>query len=80
MMPGPTSDSFDPDFGTAERADEFREHLGRLYARVAELIGSPPVDFRTLPDREAGELLTHTFSERDWRFIRYALESAQEGV
>lgn len=76
-MPGPVSDSYDPEFTTGERADEFEQCLVRLHGFVGGLIGKPPVDYRTLPDLPPGETIMASLPERDWRFIRYALEAAR---
>lgn len=79
-MPGPVSDSYHPEFGTAEKADEFRDCVQDVYGKVSKLIKSPPVDFRTLPELKAGKTITGALNERDWRFIRYALESLAESI
>ncbi|UYV13735.1 MAG: hypothetical protein NCW75_05485 [Phycisphaera sp.] len=75
-MPGPVSDSYDPEFSTGERAREFAEKLQALHAFFGGLIDAPPVDYRRLPDLPPGKALTACLPEKDWRFIRYALETA----
>jgi hypothetical protein len=79
-MPGPVSDSYDPEFGTGEAAAEFREHLQELHRQVGSIIGSPPIDFRKLPNQPPGPKRDASFCERDWRFIRFALETAADCI
>jgi hypothetical protein len=87
-MGGPTSDSFDGEWGTREVANEITEALAGMYNRVSEVLeGLPPryiLDVVRGPDCEEGSrnggMRVGCFTEKEWRIIRFALERAGESV
>lgn len=79
-MPGPVSDAYDPEFGTATAAAEFRDNVWKLHKMVGDIIKSPPVHFTNLPHLAPGPSVKAELCERDWRFIRYALESLADSI
>jgi hypothetical protein len=82
-MPGPVSDSYDPEWGTSAAAAEISDAIDTLYDRVSGVLGGrAPVDIRKLAS-QVDELTTPiaaTLSEWEWRIIRFALERANESI
>lgn len=82
-MPGPVSDSFDPEWGTSANAEPISDAIETLYDRVSGILcGRKPMDIRKLAKQE-GRLTTPipaTLTEWDWRIIRFALERAGESI
>ena len=79
-MPGPVSDSYDPEFGTGANADEVREAIERLSARVGELLGPQLHDIVGVVQGKAGPTHTLRLSERELRIIRFGLNRAAETI
>lgn len=80
-MPGPVSDSFDPEFGTSSNAAEIAYALDEVYARVtAYLGGAPPIYVLDLVRADLPRLIPATLTEREWRIIRFALERANDSI
>lgn len=80
-MPGPVSDSYDPEWGTSAHGEEIRIALSEVYDRVSAVLGhKPPMDIRVLVCSELDDPISATMSEYEWRMIRFALERAQESI
>jgi hypothetical protein len=80
-MPGPVSDAYDPEWGTAANADEIREALASVYRVVSATLGDrPPMFVLNLVRSHDGPAVTATLTEKQWRLIRFALERAGESV
>lgn len=88
-MPGPISDSFDPEWGTSSVADEISDSLSEMYSLVSAIIerGLPteastkPIDIRVLASSpELQTRITATLTEQQWRLLRFALERAKESL
>jgi hypothetical protein len=81
-MPGPISDSYDPEWGTAENARRIRVALAEMYEFVSAILGGRPPMFildlvdQSLPMKVPTTLLT----EKEWRLIRFALERARDSI
>lgn len=86
-MPGPVSDSYDPEFGTGARAAEVMEAIGRVRERVTNMINSDELkDIVRLSEgynaNESVEFFQKacSFSERELRIIRFCLNRALETI
>lgn len=80
-MPGPVSDSFDPEFGTRENAQLIRSALDGVHQRINELLGNaPPVYILDLLPQTRTVPYTAMLTEKEWRLIRFALERAKESL
>lgn len=80
-MPGSVSDAYDPEFGTAEVAEDIREALREEYKRVSGILNyQPPVYVGELIHTDPGPTISEALSEKSWRLIRFALERAIESV
>jgi hypothetical protein len=86
-MPGPVSDSYDPEWGTGYNGSLIKEALGRLYGRVSEILGNkPPIYILDLVDEDELECpslptpIAATLTEWEWRVLRFALERAKDSI
>jgi hypothetical protein len=86
-MPGPVSDSYDPEFGTGARASEVREAITKLRDLVANRIGSDVLqDIVDLSERYNATQSPEVdqkpwpFSERELRIIRFCMNRALESI
>jgi len=80
-MPGPVSDSYDPEWGTSSNADDIRLALKHMHKRLGEVIGGPPHFILDVVHREEpGPPITETFTEQEWRILRFACERASENL
>jgi len=82
-MPGPVSDSYDPEWGTREVAGNIDKALKYMYRKVSKTLGgSRPIYIRDLVEMhdELNEPITETLTEWEWRMLRFALERAQESI
>lgn len=80
-MPGPVSDAYDPEWGTAENAARIREALDQAHEEVSRILGEePPMYVMDLIDAQLPTNITAVMNERSWRLIRFALERAGESI
>lgn len=80
MTPGPVSDSYDPEWGTSYNSMLIDEALEGMHRKLGELIGSPPRFILEVVLDEAGGAMTATFTEQEWRILRFACERARESI
>lgn len=81
VMPGPVSDSFDPEFGTCDNAARVREAITQQVARLTDHLGHELKDIVGVVDGPAGPRLpARRLSEREARVIRFALNRALETI
>lgn len=79
-MPGPVSDSYDPEFGTGSNAQDVLDGIKEARDIIGETLGeklSPIVGVAQGPDGECVEI---KLSERHRRLIRFALNRALETI
>jgi hypothetical protein len=84
-MPGPVSDSYDPEFGTGENVSLVHDEVKRMYDKLGEIIGSGPkyiIDIvRSGPESDMRQYgMSAQMSEADWRILRFACERALESL
>lgn len=82
-MPGPVSDSLDPEWGTSSNAAAIREALDHMYDELSAIIGGSPMYIVDLVDADPDEMgpdLQCTLSEKEWRLLRFAVERARESL
>ena len=83
IMPGPISDSFDPEWGTRAAAEPIDVALDTLYERVSGILGNrEPIYILDLAGQhdELRTAVNATLSEWEWRIIRFAIERAQDSI
>lgn len=81
-MPGPVSDSYDPEFGTSQNAQDVRDALIGVRDSIRNLIGSELkyiVDIAQSVD-DKNEIALAYFTERELRLIRFAINRALEDI
>jgi hypothetical protein len=79
-MPGPISDSYDPEFGTGHNAHVVRQGLQEVVAKVSEILTSDRQYIVDVVEGEDGPMHTVPLTERELRIIRFGLERAAESV
>jgi len=83
-MPGPVSDSFDPEFGTGENADMVRTAIKGVLRKVAKGL---PEERRNIveianegPGRRNSPRRAIELTENEQRVLRFALDRALESI
>lgn len=81
-MPGPVSDGFDPEFGTAANADIVREAIKAEADAISALLGPQLKNILEVCGGPEGDRID-TFlpkTERSLRIIRFALNYAMDVI
>ena len=81
-MPGPISDSYDPEFGTGENCAKIVEAIDDVYGRVSRVLGNsqPMYILDIVQSKRMSRAITATLTEKQWRIIRFALERAKDSI
>ena len=85
-MPGPISDSYDPEFSTGARATIVREAIATQRDRFTEILGDKLLPIVNIAEDEfthtlpAEEVIDIEFTERELRILRFALNRAIESI
>ena len=81
-MPGPVSDSYDPEFGTGENARAVRDAIGELISRAVRLLGKKKLNIIELAYDPAmcQKVIDCKLTEREWRIIRFGLQYARDAI
>ncbi len=83
QMPGPVSDSYDPEWGTSSNAEDIREALIKVYDRISEILGNrKPIYIQDLvaQEDEFAKPTPAILTVWEWRIIRFALERAKDSI
>lgn len=83
-MPGPVSDSYDPEFGTGQNAEDVRKAIEEVRAEVTHEIGSDKLKnivalAQENPDPHQN-IKPSYLTERELRIIRFCLDRAIETI
>jgi len=78
-MPGPISDSYDPEFSTGANAQDVREAIEQARDKVSAGLGELK-NILEVVHGDAGPLKAITLNERQRRVIRFALNRALESI
>lgn len=80
-MPGPVSDSFDPEFGTGENARDVVKAIESTKKKITRAIGSEDLkEILEIVHGRGGRLHGVTLSEKELRIIRFAMNRAVESI
>jgi hypothetical protein len=81
-MPGPVSDSYDPEWGTGANAAEIADALDEVYKEVSGIVGNPTPLFilDLIKAQGMGVKVEHALTVKQWRIIRFALERSKESL
>lgn len=72
-MPGSTSDSYDPEFSTAENAELVQEGTREVIGLIVSLLGPQLHNIVDVSRKANGPELDLKLSERQWRIVRFNL-------
>ena len=80
-MPGPVSDSYDPEFGTGENARLVQEAVSRARNKISAAIGSETLlPILSVVTGKHGKRTPVSLSESELRIIRFGLNRALESL
>jgi hypothetical protein len=79
-MPGPVSDSYDPEFSTGENARKIAEAVGMMHTKIGEHLQSPPQYIVNVVLGDPGPVSSLELTEQQWRILRFACERALESL
>lgn len=80
-MPGPVSDSYDPEFSTSANAQEIIDALNEVYERLTDILGGKePMYILNLVRSDLKSLHSAKLTEREWRLLRFAVERARDSI
>lgn len=79
-MPGPVSDSYDPEFGTGANAHDVHAAIQRVVDRVTMVLGTELHNIVEVVQSKPGHTRRFNFSEQELRVVRFALLRAMESV
>ena len=79
-MPGPVSDSHDPERGTAANRHEIAEGLHWMHERLEDCIGAPPQYILDVVRGEDGPMQTISLSRKQLRILSFACATAEESL
>ena len=80
-MPGPVSDSFDPEWTTSSNRQDIDDALSTMHSALGIVIGSGPkfiLEVVNMP--EDGPLIECKFTEKELRVLRFACERARDSL
>jgi hypothetical protein len=86
IMPGPISDSYDPEFSTGARATAVREAIMEQRDRLTEILGEKLLPIVDIAEDEFDHTFSKNFAkrfvfnERELRIIRFALNRAIDTI
>jgi len=84
-MPGPISDSYDPEFSTGERATKVREAIMKQRDRLTTILGEKLLNIVDVVEGKTNTTRSRkyihlSFSEQELRVIRFALNRAIDSI
>ena len=82
-MPGPVSDSYDPEFSTGANAGDVREAIKVVRDTITSKVFNGDDALKNIVQvvhGKGGRLHAGPLSEKDWRIIRFCLNRALESI
>lgn len=79
-MPGPVSDSYDPEFGTSSNIEILEEEIQRVRDKITYELGSDLKHIIDVCYNVRNSPLPISFGEKDLRIIRFCLDRAKESI
>lgn len=81
-MPGPVSDSYDPEFGTGANAQEVAEAIRALRDRASKALGTEELKniLEVIRGKNGKDKTLLIRNERELRILRFALNRALESI
>jgi len=79
-MPGPVSDSYDPEFSTGANAADVRDAIKQTVEQIGKYLGPELKYIVDVAQGPEGKRTKFLLSERDMRIIRFGLNRALETI
>ena len=79
-MPGPVSDSRDPEFGTASNRHDVADAIEQVLSFTNDLLGPDLKNIVVVAQGEPGRIHKTSLSEKSLRVIRFGLRRALEDL
>lgn len=79
-MPGPVSDSYDPEFGTSYNAYLVRKAIQNESQKITGILGPDLKEILSVVDGAEGKHHNLLITERSLRIIRFALNYAADVI
>lgn len=79
-MPGPVSDSYDPEFGTGANAALVHDAICEVIPLVDRVLNSERKNIVEVAAGEGGPALQNSLTEKEWRIVRFCLHRAKETI
>lgn len=79
-MPGPVSDSYDCEFGTAANAAVVSDAMTAVRDKIASELGDKLRDIVSVCDDKCSPMSKTKFSERELRIIRFSINRVLESM
>jgi len=81
-MPGPVSDSYDPEWGTGDNANQIRESIQKVYDKLSSILDQqPPLPIlQVVQSNRLNKMIDASFREKEWRILRFACERAKDSI
>ena len=79
-MPGPVSDSYDPEFSTGANRDDVCEAIKAVVGKINKELGTSLKNIVEVAQSKNGKKLKITFTEKELRIIRFSLIRAIETI
>ncbi len=80
-MPGPVSDSYDPEWSTGHNAGLITDALDGVYEKLSTILKKkPPMYILNLVEADMPREITAVLTEKDWRLLRFAVERARDSI
>lgn len=77
-MPGPVSDSYDPEFGTGQNSADVREGIEKVVEKMGRYLGPELKNIVGVVQGPSGKGKSVYLSEREMRIIRFGLNRSLE--
>ena len=80
LMPGPTSDSYDPEFGTSSNAQDVEDGIQAAIDKIGTILGPDLKNIVDVAQNMKGPGILGALTERDLRCLRFAAIRSLESV
>ena len=80
LVPGPVSDSYDPEFGTGANARDVEDAITAVRNRLGQHIGEELKNIVQVVHGPEGPVYAYAFTEQELRVLRFACDRAKESI
>jgi len=81
-MPGPVSDSYDPEWGSSANAEEITNAIQNVYDKLSKILEQqkPLYILDLVRIHGLNKRIDATLTEKEWRILRFTCERAKESI